>query len=213
MELLRIDSSAKRDSVSRQLTSEFVAHWRREYPLGKVRERDLTLEVFSAITDEWISATRVLASQWTERQREALIRSDLFISELIAADVIVIGTPMHNFTISWPLKAWIDQIVRVGKTVVYGEHGAQGVLKSKRVIVISSRGGSYRPGTHLASKDFVEPYLRAILGWVGLNDITFIHAENQYRHHQALAGKAAALRQIQQTIAELAADSPLELAR
>jgi FMN-dependent NADH-azoreductase len=211
MKLLRIDSSARRDSVSRQLTSKFVALWQREHPTGEVSERDLTLEAFSPITDEWILASRVPPSRWNERERETLARSDLFIGELIAADVILIGTPMHNFTISWPLKAWIDQIVRVGKTVVYREHGAAGILQRKRVVVISSRGGSYRPGTPLAQKDFVEPYLRAILGWVGLTDITFIHVENQYRPDQAPAGKAAALQQIEQTIAELAADSPVEL--
>ncbi len=213
MKLLRIDSSARRDSVSRQLTSEFVAGWKQEHPTGEVTQRDLAAEPFSAIGDDWISATRVPPSQWTDRQQDAIARSDLFISELAAADVIVIGTPMHNFTISWPLKAWIDQIVRVGKTIVYGENGRRGTLQGKQVVVISSRGGSYQPGTPRAQTDFLEPYLRAVLGYLGLTDITFIHAENQYRPDQAPAGKALASQQVARTIAELAAASPAELSQ
>lgn len=205
MKLLRIDSSGRRDSVSRQLTSEFVARWKREHPGDEVTERDLAAEAFSAITDDWVSATRVPPSQRTGRQQNAIARSDVLVAELTAADIIVIGTPMHNFTISWPLKAWIDQIVRVGKTVVYGEHGPRGVLQGKRVVVIASRGGSYRPGTPRAQTDFLEPYLRAVLSFVGLTNITFIHVENQYRPDQAPAGKAAASQQVDLTIAELAA--------
>jgi FMN-dependent NADH-azoreductase len=175
MNLLRIDSSGRRDSVSRQLTSEFVARWMKEHPGSEVKERDLAAEPFSAITGDWVSANRVQPSQRTDRQRDAIARSDLFVAELISADIVVIGTPMHNFTISWPLKAWIDQIVRVGKTVVYDEHGPRGALEGKRVVVIASRGGSHRPGTPHAQRDFLEPYLRAVLGFVGLTKITFIH--------------------------------------
>jgi FMN-dependent NADH-azoreductase len=142
-----------------------------------------------------------------------LVRSDLFIAELTAADIIVIGTPMHNFTISWPLKAWIDEIVRVGKTVVYGEDGPGGALQGKRVVVISSRGGSYRPGTSRAQMDFVESYLRAILGFIGLTEISFIHVENQYRPDQAAAGKTASLQQVQQVVAELAGTVPAEIVK
>ena len=112
---------------------------------------------------------------------------------------------MHNFGISWPLKAWIDHIVRVGSTVIYDQNGPRGLLQGKRVIVISTRGGSYRPGSSRAGLDFVEPYLRAVLGFIGLTDITFIRAENQYRPDQASDGKAAALEQIVRIATESAA--------
>lgn len=205
MKLVRIDSSGRKDSISRQLTAEFVGLWRRENPDGEVIERDLSAEQFSPVGDDWISGTRVPPAQWTEPQRGALVRSDLFIAELVAADIILIGTPMHNFTISWPLKAWIDQIVRVGKTVMYGANGPRGILQGKRVVVICSRGGSYQPGTPRAERDFLEPYLRAVLGFIGLTDITFIHAANQYRPDQAPAGKMAASQQVERVIVELAA--------
>lgn len=205
MKLLRIDSSARRDSVSRQLTSEFAVLWKQKHPEGEVVEQDLATHAFSTISDDWISANRAPSSQWTDRQQEAILLSDFFTAELMAADTIVIGTPMHNFSISWPLKAWIDQVVRIGKTVVYDQQGPRGLLQGKRVVVISSRGGSYRPGTHRAHLDFLEPYLRTVLGFIGLTDITFIDAENQYRPDRAAAGKAAAQQQIAQVVAEFAA--------
>lgn len=205
MRLLRIDSSARQDSVSRQLTEEFVRQWKGENPGGEIVERDLTKEAFCAITDDWVSAALVPPGQWTDGQRATMARSDLFISEMMAANTILIGTPMHNFHVSWPLKAWVDQIVRIGKTVVYDQNGPRGLLEGKHVVVISSRGGSYRPASRRAQMDFLEPYLRAIFGFIGLTNITFIRAENQYRPDQAPAGKAAALQQVTQTVGEIAA--------
>jgi FMN-dependent NADH-azoreductase len=103
-----------------------------------------------------------------------LSRSDQLIEELKAADTVVIGAPMYNYSISSQLKAWIDQIVRRGKTVSYGPEGPHGLLQGKKVVVVTSRGGSPK-----AAFDFQEPYLRAILGLIGLADVTFIHAEKQ----------------------------------
>lgn len=196
MKLLRIDSSARNASVSRQLTADFAERWKTKHPDGQVIERDLAPEAFSAITDDWVAATRTEPSQWNEQHRRAIASSDEFIAELLEADTIVIGTPMHNYSISWPLKAWIDQIVRIGRTVAYGPQGPKGLLAGKQVVVISSRGGSYAPGTPRAQWDFVEPYMRAVLSFIGVTNITFIHADNQYRPDQALPGKAAALREI-----------------
>jgi FMN-dependent NADH-azoreductase len=110
---------------------------------------------------------------------------------------------MYNFTISAPLKAWIDQIVRVGRTVLFGPNGPQGVLKGKKAVVITSRGGAYRPGTPTASYDYQEQYLRHILAFIGLTDLIFIHAENQKPGDLAEPARAAALHQTQ-----LAASAP-----
>ncbi len=103
------------------------------------------------------------------------------IEELQAADTIVIGAPMYNFAIPSSLKAWIDQVVRMGKTFGYGPSGARGLLNDKKVIVITARGGAYPKGTPAEKVDFQEPYLRHILGFIGLTDVTFVHAENQAR--------------------------------
>ena len=197
MKLLRIDSSARRNSVSRQLTDRFVETWKKQNPAGQVIERDLTTTSLPLITDEWTLAAYSDPTTLTPAQRETLAVSDALVEELLAADTIVIGAPMYNLTVSAPLKAWIDQIVRVGRTVLYGASGTEGVLKGKKVVVITSRGGAFRPGTPTAQYDHQEPYLRHILGFIGLTDITFIHAENQKPGALAEPARAAAIEQIQ----------------
>ncbi len=181
MKLLRVDSSARRNSVSRQLTQRFVESWKKENPAGEVIERDLASTHLPLITDEWALAAHSDPAKRTPAQQETLAASDALVEELLAADTIVIGAPMYNFTVSALLKAWIDQIVRVGRTVLFGARGPQGLLKGKKVVVLTSRGGSFRPGSPTAQFDHQEPYLRHILGFIGLTDVTFIHAENQKR--------------------------------
>ena len=105
-----------------------------------------------------------------------------------------------NFAIPSLLKAWIDQVVRIGKTVAYGPHGPKGLLGGKKVIVITARGGAYEKGTPGEKFDFQEPYLRHIFGFIGLTDVTFIHAENQLREG-AGPSLAAAVEQIGHAVA------------
>jgi FMN-dependent NADH-azoreductase len=192
MKLLRIDSSARRNSVSRQLSERFVELWKKANPTGDVTERDLATTQLPAITDEWTLAAYSDPAILTPAQRQTLSLSETLIEELLAADTIVIGAPMYNLTVSAPLKAWIDQIVRVGRTVLYGPNGPEGKLKGKKVFVLTSRGGSFRPGTPTAQYDHQEPYLRHILGFIGLTDVTFIHAENQKPGELAEPSRAAA---------------------
>jgi FMN-dependent NADH-azoreductase len=156
------------------------------------------------ITDDW-SATFGDPSKISPAQREYLSTSDTLIEELLEADTVLIGTPMHNFTISWELKAWIDQVVRLGKTVAYGANGPQGLLTDKKVVIVTSRGGSYGPGTPRFDSDFQEPYLRRILAFIGLTDVTFIHAESQYRREQAEPARIAALERIEQAVVQISA--------
>jgi FMN-dependent NADH-azoreductase len=198
MKLLRIDSSARRNSVSRQLTESFVETWKTENPTGEVIERDLAKTDLPSITDEWTLAAHSDPATLTPAQQQTLSVSESLIEELLAADTIVIGAPMYNLTISAPLKAWIDQIVRIGRTVHYGPNGPNGVLKGKKVVVLTSRGGAFRPGTPTAQYDHQEPYLRHILAFIGLTDVTFIHAENQKPGDLAEPSRVAALAQIQQ---------------
>jgi len=200
MRLLRIDSSARRNSVSRQLTERFVETWKNQNLAGEVMERDLATTHFPPISDEWMLAAHSDLAKLTPAQRETLSISDALVDELLAADTIVIGAPMYNLTVSAPLKAWIDQVVRAGRTVLWGPNGAEGVLKGKKVVVLTSRGGSFRPGTPTAQYDHQEPYLRHILGFMGLTDITFIHAENQKPGELAEPSRKAALEQLQQAV-------------
>lgn len=177
MNLLHIDSSARASSESRKLTARFVQDWKLENPTGTVTERDLATTSLPHITDTW-SATYGDPANLTPEQRQYLSTSDELIEELRAADVVVIGAPMYNHMISWELKAWIDQVMRVGKTFVYGAAGPKGLLTGKRAVVITARGGSYPAGSARAAVDFQSPYLRHILTTMGFSDVTFIHAEN-----------------------------------
>ena len=200
MKLLQIDSSARTGSVTRRLTAKFAEQWRANNPTGEVIERDLSTTMLPLITDDW-SATQIEPSKQSSAQRNYLSASDRLIEELQAADTIVIGAPMYNLAIPSLLKAWIDQIVRIGKTFAYGPNGRQGLLGNKRVLVITARGGAYEKGTPSEKLDFQEPYLRHIFGFMGVTDVTFIHAENQHREG-AGPSLADALEQIEHAVAE-----------
>lgn len=202
MKLLRVDSSARRNSITRQLTGRFVEAWQQEHPEGSVIERDLALTSLPLITDEWVQAAHSNPATLTAEQKQVLEVSDTLVEELVQADTIVIGAPMYNFAIPAPLKAWIDQVVRAGKTVLFGAAGPQGILKGKKVYIVTSRGGAYRTGTFTERFDHQEPYLRHILGFIGLTHVTFIHAENQKPGAQAEIAKAAAFAQIRQLASE-----------
>jgi FMN-dependent NADH-azoreductase len=198
MTLLRIDSSARENSVSRRLTAEFVDGWRQRHPDASVVDRDLANTALPLITEDW-SATFLDATAMTQRQRLYLTVSDQLIDELFAANVIVVGAPMYNFSIAAPLKAWIDQVVRVGKTVAYTASGPKGLLQGRQVIVISSRGGSYLSPTGRPD-NFHEPYLRAVFGFMGLTDVTFVHAENQAQAARAEIERTAASARLAQLV-------------
>jgi FMN-dependent NADH-azoreductase len=132
MKLLRIDSSARAASVTRQLTARATEEWKKNHADGEIIHRDLSAIQIPPITDDW-GATRPEASQLTPAQRAYLSTSDRLIGELRAADTIIIGAPMYNFSISSLLKAWIDQIVRIGRTLGYGPDGPHGLLEAKNV--------------------------------------------------------------------------------
>lgn len=207
MKLLRIDSSARKNSVSRQLTAEFVQSWRKQNSGGQVLERDLATTHLPHITDEWVQAVHSDPASHTTEQKLVLATSDALVEELRHADEIVIGAPMYNFAVSAPLKAWIDQVVRAGKTVRFHESGPKGLLQGKKVYVITSRGGAYSPGSPTERFDYQEPYLRHILAFIGLTDVTFIHAENQKPGTKGETARAAAIAQIRQLTTSASANA------
>jgi FMN-dependent NADH-azoreductase len=209
MNLLHIDSSARASSESRKLTARFVEDWKLENPTGSVTERDLATTPLPHITDTW-SATYGDPAKLTLEQRQYLATSDELIEELRAADTVVIGAPMYNHMISWELKAWIDQVMRMGKTFVYGANGPKGLLTGKRAVVITARGGSYPAGSPRAAVDFQGPYLRHILATMGFSDVTFIHAEN-LMSQQAEASRAGAAEAIHNAVVAHANAEPREM--
>jgi FMN-dependent NADH-azoreductase len=195
VKILRIDSSARHDSISRQLTSTFIEAWKLKHPLDEIKQRDLASTRLPLITSEW-SGVFGDPAKLTAAQKQYLALSDTLTDEIREADLIVIGAPVHNFTISWPLKAWIDQIVRPGKTVLYSAGRPQGLLSGKKVVIITASGGSRPAYGSPELVDFMESYLLRVLQFIGLTDVTFIRAENQGRAVLAETSRSAAIEQI-----------------
>ena len=173
--ILVLNSSVLGDgSVSKILVKEAVHQLLETNPGATVEERDLgTAPIPHLITANVAGVRGVPASK---AELAARVLSDELIAELRAADTVVIGAPMYNFSIPTGLRAWFDYVLRPGETFSYSEAGPKGLLTGKRVIIIESRGGLYSEGPTKAI-DFQEPYLRTLLGFIGLTDVTFIHAE------------------------------------
>lgn len=176
--ILHIDSSPLGDrSVSRKLTAKVLAELQANHPDTKIITRDLGTSPLPHLTGITVGAFFTPAEQRNEALNEALKLSDEVIDELFAADVIVIGAPMWNFGIPSSLKAWIDHIARAGRTFKYGASGPESLLPSgKKVIIVSSRGGIYSSGP-MVVMDHQETYLKAVLGFIGLHDVSIIRAE------------------------------------
>jgi FMN-dependent NADH-azoreductase len=173
--ILVINSSATgRDSVSRVLVADAVSKLLDVSPDARVTHRDLGENPPPHLISESLNGVRGEAV--TEVEFAARRLSDELIGELKAADTIVIGAPMYNFSVPTTLRAWFDHVLRAGVTFQYADGAVRGLLGGKRVIVIESRGGLYSEGPAKAI-DFQEPYLRHLLGFVGITDVTFVHAE------------------------------------
>jgi FMN-dependent NADH-azoreductase len=175
--LLHLDSSPLGDhSISRHLSAEFVRNWKLAHPDGKVITRDTTTSSIPPVTAAWVGAAYTPADALNPAQKEVLALSDTLIAELFAADEYVLGVPMHNFSIPSTLKLWIDQIARVNKTFSYATGTPVGLLKGKKATILIASGGSYDPGTAMASYNHAEPYLRTVFGFLGVADLTVIPA-------------------------------------
>jgi len=176
MKLLHIDSSILgQGSVSRTLSAEVVAALRASDPGVEVTYRDLSANPLAHLTSAHLGLQQGAATDPALQQDVAAGKSAL--DEFLAADIVVVGAPMYNFGIPSQLKAWIDRLAVAGKTFRYTEAGPQGLCGGKKAIVASSRGGVFSAGTPTAAFDFQETYLRAMFGFIGITDVTFVRAE------------------------------------
>jgi FMN-dependent NADH-azoreductase len=176
--LLKIDSSPMGErSISRALTAKFVDTWRKAHPGGKVISQDLSKVNIPVVDGRWVGAAYTPEEARSPEQRAILAVSDVLLAELLEADELVLGVPMHNFGIPSTLKLWIDQVMRVGKTFRYSAAGPEALLKNKKATLLIASGGAYGKETAMASFNFVAPYLRAVFGFVGITDVTIIAAE------------------------------------
>jgi FMN-dependent NADH-azoreductase len=187
--ILRITSSIKGPaSITTKLTDQITAKLG-----GSVTHRDTT--DIPLIDGAWIGAAYTPAEARSDEQKAALALSDALIGEIRAADALVIGAPIYNFGVTGPLKAWLDQICRVGESFRYTESGPEGLLGPKRVIVAYASGGVPLGSAY----DLASAYIKQVLAFIGITDVTFVAAEG------VAADEAGALARAEAQIADLAA--------
>ncbi len=160
-------------SQSGQLADYFVEQWREQHSADEITVRDLAANPIPVLDGELVGALRPSDAPLTPRQQEALALSDELIAELQAHDVIVINAPMYNFNIPTQLKNYFDLVARAGVTFRYTENGPEGLVKGKRAIVLTSRGGIHKD----TPTDLVAPYMTLFLGFIGITDVNFVFAE------------------------------------
>jgi len=191
MKLLHIDSSVLGPhSVSRKVSAAIVDRLRKATPGLEIAYRDLSSTPLAHLSGAYLAAAQGAAPDVS--LQHDLTAGQAVLEEFLAADIVVLGAPMYNFTIPSQLKAWIDRIVVAGKTFKYGAQGAEGLAGNKRVIVAISRGGFYGAGSPAAAGEYVETYLRWVLGFIGVKRLEFISADGVQvgaeHREKALAG-------------------------
>jgi FMN-dependent NADH-azoreductase len=202
MQLLHIDSSVLGpNSASRALSADIVARQIALHPGLDVVRRDLATDAALHLSSGHLAAWQGGAVEDPDLGAD-LAKGGAYLEELLAAEIIVIGAPMYNFTIPSQLKAWIDRVVVAGKTFRYGVNGAEGLLKNKKTFIASSRGNVYPAGSPAAALEHHESYLTGVLSFIGLTDVTIVRAEGLAFGAEA---KEAAMLKARENIAAMAA--------
>jgi FMN-dependent NADH-azoreductase len=206
--ILHIDSSPRGErSHSRRLTKEFIEQWKQVHPSDTVTYRDIGRNSIPHVDEAWIAAAFTPPEQHTSQLQEAIHLSDRLVDEFLAADIYVIGVPMYNFSVPSAFKAYIDQIVRIGRTVAFDPDDSANTYKplvlGKKMFIIEARGDSgFQPGGRYEKMNHHDPYLLTVFGFIGITDITFVHVENDEYGGQKLADSIAnALTKITQLVA------------
>jgi FMN-dependent NADH-azoreductase len=199
MNILQINSSARsQGSTSSRLADSLVAALRATHPGARLTLRDLSTDPHPALDEAALQALFTPAEQRSAEQAARVAFDDAAIAQIKAADVVVIGAPMYNFGVSTQLKNWIDAISRAKATFEYTADGPRGLLTGKKVYVVLTRGGRYRD----TGTDSQVPYLRTVLGFLGMSDVEFVYAEGLAMGADAeRAAIADAERQIESVLA------------
>ena len=178
MKLLQVDSSVLGDlSVSRTLTDAITRNWLASHPGTEVERLDLAVDAPSHLNADALAIRFGTAdASLTPSQRRENALTERLLAQFLAADVIVVGAPMYNFSIPSQLKAWIDRIAQAGRTFRYTDKGPVGLATGKTLFIASSRGGVYSEGVR-AAMEHQESYLRTLFGFLGITDIRIVRAE------------------------------------
>ena len=178
MKLLHIDSSIlSGGSISRQLTKDTVAQWVSNHPGTTVEYLDLAVNTPSHLSAESLGFRAPAGSDMSDIQKRENAVSEALVSQFLAADVIVVGAPLYNFSIPSQLKSWIDRVVQADRTFAYTETGPKGLAGGKTVIVASARGGVYSTNDWGRAAEHQESYLQTVFGFLGIADVRFVRAE------------------------------------
>lgn len=176
--ILHIDASySSARSVSRVLAQEFITAWKKCHPEVTVLYRDLGHSPVPYINETWIAATHSPPETHTPEMIEVLKVSNPLLEEFLAVDRYVFGVPMYGFTVPATLKAYLEHLIRIGRTYEVNETGVRGLVHGKKAMFITSRGGNYPPGSPFG-EDHQEPYLRTIFRSFGIEDVQFVNASN-----------------------------------
>jgi FMN-dependent NADH-azoreductase len=177
MNLLHLDSSALGDfSVSRELTRDLADRLRAANPGAKYRYRDLAAAPPAHVTGTLLGVLRSQQTPAPELAAEVNLTDEL-LQEFLAADVVIVGAPMYNFSIPSTLKAWIDRVAQAGKTFRYTANGPEGLAGGKRVIIVSTRGSALTGTPYETAMDHQEAYLRTVFSFFGITDLEVLRAE------------------------------------
>lgn len=175
MLILHIDTSPRPGSATRLLSAQFIGELCKRQPGAAVTHLDLVADPPPTIDADWAAGDRTPSERQDEKMKKALAASERYIGQLYTHDHYVFALPMHNFTVPANFKLWIDHVTRLGRTFVYTAEGPKGLLRGKRAAVITARGGYYvhaDPGS-----DFQVGYMKKLLGFIGVHDVAFVHAE------------------------------------
>jgi FMN-dependent NADH-azoreductase len=187
LRVLRVDASARFEgSVTRQLADLMLRELDERVPGLSVARRDVAARL-PFVDAAWVGANLTEPEARNAAQRQALAKSDQLVAEVMAADVLVIATPIYNFSVPASLKAWIDQIARARLTFRYTEHGPQGLLSGKKAYVLVATGGTEVGG----AIDFAIPWLKFVLGFLGITDVEVIAADRGMLRGDAARQNAA----------------------
>ncbi len=177
--LLKIDVSPRGDaSYSRQLGQTFAESWQAAHAGGTVTTRDLAKQQPTYVDLQWIAGAYSKPEDQTAENKSALKLSDDIIAEVKAADTVLITTPMYNFQVPAVLKAWIDHLVRAGVTFSMGADGYKGLISGPKAVLIVTAAGDYGAGSPIESYDLLTPYVKHILGFVGITEVEVLKAGN-----------------------------------
>lgn len=208
--ILRIDSSPRSSrSHTRRFTQQFIMQWCAKYSDAELTHRDLGNQPPTPVSEGWIAAAFAPVDERTELMKNQLIESDALLNELIAADVVVIGIPMYNFGVPAAFKAWIDQVVRIGRSFLFEPEDKQQPYKplladKPTFIIIATGDAGYEPGGPYFFLNQIEPYLRTVFPFIGINNLQFIYTGNDEfggeRLQQSLNSAQQKIRQLVGTL-------------